>query len=438
MAKKQLFGIFAPILGEKHDFPVILLDKTVQTQNQNIVRKYGEVRRRQMREPDMLNGSSVKTQTPDTFPILHYHRFVKRTTGAEYKLAFTKAHIYLWNTSTKAWDVKFTCQSDCTEWDTETYNDMVIATNYVDMVLEWDTSGYFMPLQNTSSTNITAATKADPCQVSATAHGLTTGDRVFIKNVGGMTEINNLQFVVTVIDVDTFTLDGIDSSAYTTYTSGGTVVEFQGINYTGAEFLTKAKYVTTFENYLILGYTYENGVSYPQRERWNDIGDETDWSSGDAGSKETEGNEVIFGFKIYAGQLIIFKKKLRIRQWLVSTSDVWNWSVIPGNIGNLSNHSIVEDPDGRVFWLANDLTIREMELGEVSQGIDPIMKLIEPSSAYLVYGAYIAETGEIWWSIPYDNALNNKVITLKISDGIVKSWGELDIATPCFGNYYEA
>jgi len=567
---KELFGVFAPILGEKRDFPTILLDKTIQVDNSNIVRKYGEVRRRKMRKPDMIGaqvneldtdtnwgavlgtltvdtadkysgtgslkfvtdaGSSTaliyynpshpwdlsdttllkmymkgdtaesgvlilydiygnsrrwdftyvtswtemsfdftnadvesgdmtwekmaslyiylvggnktarfdymsvrdKSQTPDANPILHYHRFVKRSTTTEYILAFTKAHIYLWNSTDETWDTKFVCQSDCTEWDTISYNDKVIATNNVDMVLEWDTTGYFMPLQNTSATNITAATKANPCQITAATHGLTTGDRVFIKNVVGMTEINNLQFVVTVIDVDTFTLDDINSSAYTTYTSGGTVVEFQGINYTGAEYLTKAKYVTTFENYLILGYTYENAVSKPQRIRWSDIGDETDWSSGDAGSKETEGEDFVVGFKIYSGQLIIFKELSMIRQWLIATSDVWNWVVLPGNIGCLSNHSIVEDPDGRVYWLASDMAFREIEAGEISQAIDPIVKLIEPSSDYLVYGKYIAETGEIWWAIPYDNALNNKVLTYKNGD-----WGELDMSVPALGDYHEA
>ena len=438
MAKKQLFGVFAPILGEKKDFPTLLLDKTVQVDNRDIVRKYGEVHRRQMREPDMLDSGGDKSQTPDTNPILHYHTFVKRSTGMQYELAFTKAHIYCWNTDTKVWDLKFTCQSDCTEWDTVTYNDKVFATNYVDMVLVWDTTGYFMPLQNTVAKNITAATKENPCHITAAGHGLTTGDRVFIKNCGGMTQINNLQFVVTVDSVDVFSLDGINSTGYTTYTSGGTVVEFQGIEYAASTFLTKSKYVSTFENFLILGYTYENGVLYPQRERWNAIGDETAWKSGDAGSKETEGPGFITGFKIYSGQFVIFKMEIRIVQSLLATDEVWKWVVLPGAIGNLSNHSIVEDPDGRVYWLANDFTIREMGLGEISQDIDPIVKLIEPSSAHLVYGAYIEETGEIWWAIPYHNALNNKVITLKVVNGIVKEWGELNLAIPAIGSYKEA
>lgn len=433
--KKQLFGVFSPILGEKKDFPTILLDKTVQVDNRDIVRKYGEVHRRQKREPDMLNGSA-KSQTPDGNPILHYHTFIKRGTGRQYVLAFTKAHIYCWNTD--SWDLVFICQSDCTEWDTTDYNDMVIATNNVDMVLVWTTSGYFMPLQNTVATEITAASKENPCHITAVGHGLTTGDRVFIKNCGGMEQINNLQFVVTVDSVDIFSLDGIDSLLYTEYTSGGTVVEFQGIEYADGKFLTMAKYVSTFENYLILGYTYEDGDLYPQRERWNAIGDEKSWKSGYAGSKETEGSGFINGFKIYSGIFIIFKEKTRIAQTLIATSEVWKWVVLPGNIGNLSNHSIVEDPDGRVYWLANDMTIREMELGEISQLIDPVMKLIEPSSAHLVYGTYIEETGEIWWSIPYDNALNNRVITLKVVDGVVKEWGELNLAVPCFGDYKEA
>jgi len=353
---KSLFGIFSPILGEKRNFPTILLDKVIQTENMDIVRKYGEVHRRQMREPDMLSGLGVKSPAPDTNPILHYHTFIKRSTAMQYVLAFTKAHIYCWNTDTKVWDLKFTCQSDCTEWDTVTYNDKVIATNNVDKVLVWDTTGDFEPLDTEN-----------------------------------------------------------------------------GIEYATGLYLTKAKYVTTFENYLILGYTYENGVSRPQRIRWSDIGDETDWNTGDAGSAETEGSDVIVGFKIYSGQLIIFKEKTRIIQKLISTSEIWNWVVLPGAIGCLSNHSIVEDPDGRVYWFANDMTFREIEAGEISQDIDPIVKLIEPSSAHLVYGAYIEETGEIWWSIPYNNALNNKVITFKGGN-----WGELNLAIPAIGSYKEA
>ncbi len=74
-----------------------------------------------------------------------------------------------------------------------------------------------------TGTNISAITKADPAQVTSTTHGLTTGDDVYISGVVGMTELNARFFKVTVINADTFTLDGISSVGYTTYVSGGTV-----------------------------------------------------------------------------------------------------------------------------------------------------------------------------------------------------------------------
>ncbi|MDO8734058.1 MAG: ubiquitin-activating E1 FCCH domain-containing protein, partial [Elusimicrobiota bacterium] len=69
--------------------------------------------------------------------------------------------------------------------------------------------------------NITAATKASPCQITAASHGFSNGDIVNIQSAGGMTEINNLSFTIANVAANTFTI-GVDSSAYTTYTSGGT------------------------------------------------------------------------------------------------------------------------------------------------------------------------------------------------------------------------
>lgn len=76
-----------------------------------------------------------------------------------------------------------------------------------------------------SSKTITAITKANPGQVTAVAHGFSTGDKIRIASVGGMTQVNNLYFTITVVDVDNFTI-GVDSTAYTTYTSGGTAIKY--------------------------------------------------------------------------------------------------------------------------------------------------------------------------------------------------------------------
>jgi len=73
---------------------------------------------------------------------------------------------------------------------------------------------------------ISAITKANPAVVTATSHGYENGDEVLISSVGGMTEVNGKRFLVADKSTNTFELqdkDGTDinSSGFTTYTSGG-------------------------------------------------------------------------------------------------------------------------------------------------------------------------------------------------------------------------
>jgi hypothetical protein len=73
-----------------------------------------------------------------------------------------------------------------------------------------------------SAKNITAITKANPCVVTSATHGLAVGTVVVFASIGGMTQLNSRAAVITAQDTNTFTLGGIDSTNYTTYTSGGT------------------------------------------------------------------------------------------------------------------------------------------------------------------------------------------------------------------------
>ena len=74
--------------------------------------------------------------------------------------------------------------------------------------------------------SISAITKANPAVVTATGHGYENGDEVSISGVGGMAEVNGKRFLVAGKTTNTFQLtnkDGanINSSSFTTYTSGG-------------------------------------------------------------------------------------------------------------------------------------------------------------------------------------------------------------------------
>ena len=725
MGKKQIFGIFNVQNELVKNIPKVILNKVFLPDSKNCLLKDGKIVRRKMREPDLLD-EEVKVQTPDGNAIIHYHQFTKRSTGIQYILAFTKAHIYHWNPETCAFDLKFTCSADCENWETKSYNDKVMATNNVDPVLVWDTTGYFVPLQNTSEKSITAITAANPAQVTITGHGYTTGDRVWITDIadtadywisptsdntpdgwddptnaydddedtyasvevnpyststnlelthaaincskirfkatvsylylqidvyfddewhflysssfvpsgwkevslGGthsvtkmrmrfvnigasartgciyevdfyqtpsdeMSELNDNHYLITYVNADNFTLDDVNLTGYNIYTSDGKCEKWEGIEYSrvysnetnvdetsaadqkvlkvvstdgyvagdkvminrggvreeegvidsiqagvsltlkedltyehtansstdvdedsaddqkvlsvssttgfsedevvtinkdgdreeirridsiqagvsltmtvdltythtqaqGDEvlgsggqndeveeyvsyYLTKCKYLTTYENFLILGYTYENGNWYPQRMRWNSIGEETNWLTGTKGSTEVGKADFMVGFGQYQGFLIVFKERSYYKYWLVASAYIFNGKFISMTIGCRCNGSIVKDNKGRLYWYASDGTIKEMSAGTISQPIQTeIIDKIYQSSVDLIKSQFIDETEEVWWSIPFENSLNNKVITLKEGNQGERIWGQLDLSIPAFGNYYKA
>lgn len=79
---------------------------------------------------------------------------------------------------------------------------------------------------------ITAITKAGPAVITSASHGIKAGWRFAIVNVGGMREIKSKNFpprstdfhLATVVDTNTVTPNDIDSTNYTAFTSGGSLV----------------------------------------------------------------------------------------------------------------------------------------------------------------------------------------------------------------------
>jgi hypothetical protein len=70
---------------------------------------------------------------------------------------------------------------------------------------------------NDAAKTISAVTKANPAVVTSTAHGYTTGTQILIHSASGMTQLNGRVFTITVTDANTYSLDGVDSTSYGTY-----------------------------------------------------------------------------------------------------------------------------------------------------------------------------------------------------------------------------
>jgi hypothetical protein len=89
---------------------------------------------------------------------------------------------------------------------------------------------------------ITAITKANPAVVTSTGHGLANGTYVLLE-VSGMFELNYVIGRVANQAANTFELEGIDSTLYTTFTAGtakaitfgASMTTAAGINVSGGE-----------------------------------------------------------------------------------------------------------------------------------------------------------------------------------------------------------
>lgn len=69
---------------------------------------------------------------------------------------------------------------------------------------------------------ITAATQSNPVKLTSVGHGLSDGAVGKFAGVGGMVQLNGKVGVVRVVDVDNFEIPGIDSTAFSAFTTGGT------------------------------------------------------------------------------------------------------------------------------------------------------------------------------------------------------------------------
>jgi len=102
-------------------------------------------------------------------------------------------------------------------------------TEYTAYIPYW----YHQTRISAASYTITGASKASPCVLTFSGgHGFKTGDRIYVADVAGMTELNSKYYTVTYVTSTTLSLDGVASTAYTTYTSAGTasvMIPFNGI-----------------------------------------------------------------------------------------------------------------------------------------------------------------------------------------------------------------
>lgn len=130
---------------------------------------------------------------------------------------------------------------------------------------------------------ITGVTKANPGVVTSAGHGLSNGTSILIYDVVGMTQLNGNTYTVANAATDTFELSGVDTSAYTTYVSGGKIATFKTNAITGIkEYRTSTGTIQmlVFDTKRVAKYNTANAVLEDVVETDTFTGDEEDlfWS----------------------------------------------------------------------------------------------------------------------------------------------------------------
>ena len=82
---------------------------------------------------------------------------------------------------------------------------------------------------------ITAITQAAPTVITSVGHGMPTGWRFQVSNVGGMTDINtstDVYYVAKTLTADTVEINSLNSLGFKTYTTGGVISYNQPVDLT--------------------------------------------------------------------------------------------------------------------------------------------------------------------------------------------------------------
>lgn len=414
----EKFGIFAPALGKRTNWPVQLLDDAVTPLSHNVRTVDGEVHRAKGRvevcttpawdtdetyaagnavthggttytndtgsnsEPPSADWTAVASVPDSTSPILHYHRLVLRS-GAAYLFCFTKDGIFEWDETNSYW---------------------------VDRVGEHDGG---LPLA------ITIA----PCTgwSTATYHDATNDRDVLVAS-------NNTQSILVGANGTDFTYLGDNTSAdqHGPILDGG-----------AAGIKVHAKFVVVHENYLHLCNTNENSADKPNRDRHNGIGDIDDWNDAGAaaGYNDIPGRGGLNGGKVDGHRLWLWQDNQYGFTHLTDNPDVrFPYTEVSDKYGCKAPGSIISRADGTVLFLASDMRLRVAGTGQdISDPIDDVLAKIPVGAVSAVRAHRVEEYDEVWWAIPYGGGqtANNRVLTLTAGG----AWNELAVAIPCFGIY---
>ena len=171
---------------------------------------------------------------------------------------------------------------------------------------------------------------------------------------------------------------------------------------------TTCRVVTLFNDYLLLGHTTEGGTRYPQRVRWPDTADPTNWSTGNAGYRDLYDSEDWIIAVNHLGPYTIFYRERSIVRcsYLGSADLLFDFETTINGEGALSQDSVIDLGDMHLF--IGNSNVYEYRGGfDMSPVGDNIYYKVFGAQGELnagnkqrVFGLYVEELDEVWFFYP--------------------------------------
>lgn len=201
--------------------------------------------------------------------------------------------------------------------------------------------------------NITNITQANPAVVTISSHGYSNGQQVEISGVVGMTEVNNRRFTVASANTNDFQLQGVNSTNYTAYTSGGTAARtstvLSGVGEVSTNNHTVSWTTNTGQEYYI--YRKVNGVyGFVGTSTIGTFVDQVADSSVDTSISPPRYAEPFFGADNYPSSVSYIQQRKTYANTNNNPEKVFMSQV--GNYKNFTVRSPLQDDDSVSFTMA--------------------------------------------------------------------------------------
>ena len=298
---------------------------------------------------------------------------------------------------------------------------------------------------------ITGITAANPAVVTAGNHPFSDGDLVKITDVAGMLQVNGVTFTVANKTTNTFELASTNSSAFTSYSSGGKATKQFGWGFaanssqsdvtleptiwslslwgedliatrrnggsfvwdassptaravavSNAPTISKLSLVSVPDRHMIcFGATPDNTVEDPLLVRWSDQEDYTTWApaaANTAGSQRLQNGSKIVAAVQTRDQILIFTDDALYGMQFQGPPFTFGFRILGTGGAPLSQNSVV-DVNGTVYWMGSkhfymyDGSVKILP----SPVRDHVFDSMDSIQELSVYSGINRSFTEIWW-----------------------------------------